>query len=272
MEIKKFKVSENYTFEDLVALMALLRGENGCPWDREQTHKSIRKNFIEEVYEAAEAIDKEDSPLLKEELGDVLLQVVFHAEIAREEGKFSVEDCINGICKKLVLRHPHIFGDVKADTAEAVLVNWDEIKKEEKGQKSQTQVLKSVSDALPSLMRSQKLQQKAAKVGFDWEDHKGAFLKLKEEIEELKEAADRGIFKDIEEEIGDMLFAMVNVARHLGIDAEGALEKTCKKFINRFSYIEKNANIVYNRQIDELTLAEMDKLWDEAKEIYRRIS
>ena len=181
-----FTEKENYNFNDLVEIVKILRAPDGCPWDREQTHKSIRSNFIEETYEAVEAIDTDDLDLLKEELGDVLLQVALHAEIESEQGTFDINDVCDGICKKLIIRHPHVFGDVDADTTEKVLKNWDAIKMKTKSQKTQTQAILSVSKALPSLMRSTKIQQKAAKVGFDWENVNGALDKLFEECEELK--------------------------------------------------------------------------------------
>lgn len=181
-----FTEKENYNFNDLVEIVKILRAPDGCPWDREQTHKSIRSNFIEETYEAVEAIDTDDLDLLKEELGDVLLQVALHAEIESEQGTFDINDVCDGICKKLIIRHPHVFGDVNADTTEKVLKNWDAIKMKTKSQKTQTQAILSVSKALPSLMRSTKIQQKAAKVGFDWENVNGALDKLLKNAKSLK--------------------------------------------------------------------------------------
>lgn len=181
-----FTEKENYNFNDLVEIVKILRAPDGCPWDREQTHKSIRSNFIEETYEAVEAIDTDDLDLLKEELGDVLLQVAMHAEIESEQGTFDINDVCDGICKKLIIRHPHVFGDVNADTTEKVLKNWDAIKMKTKSQKTQTQAILSVSKALPSLMRSTKIQQKAAKVGFDWENVNGALDKLFKNVKSLK--------------------------------------------------------------------------------------
>lgn len=181
-----FTEKENYNFNDLVEIVKILRAPDGCPWDREQTHKSIRSNFIEETYEAVEAIDTDDLDLLKEELGDVLLQVAMHAEIESEQGTFDINDVCDGICKKLIIRHPHVFGDVNADTTEKVLKNWDAIKMKTKSQKTQTQAILSVSKALPSLMRSTKIQQKAAKVGFDWENVNGALDKLLKNVKSLK--------------------------------------------------------------------------------------
>ena len=235
-----FTEKENYNFNDLVEIVKILRAPDGCPWDREQTHKSIRSNFIEETYEAVEAIDTDDLDLLKEELGDVLLQVALHAEIESEQGTFDINDVCDGICKKLIIRHPHVFGDVNADTTEKVLKNWDAIKMKTKSQKTQTQAILSVSKALPSLMRSTKIQQKAAKVGFDWEN------------------------VNQREELGDVLFSAVNVARFLNIDSEHALYDACDKFTDRFSPVEKLAN---EREIDMKTapLSVLDSLWDEVK-------
>ena len=183
-----FQLKDRYSFRDLVSIMKILRGENGCPWDREQTHKTIRKNLIEETYEAVEAIAREDPVLLQEELGDILLQVVFHSEMERQRGGFTIDDVITGICRKLIERHPHIFGDVVAKTSEDVLKNWDEIKKIEKHQSSETEVLRSVPRVLPALMRSSKVQQKAAKCGFDWPDVSDAVDKKREELSEKEKA------------------------------------------------------------------------------------
>ena len=259
-----FTEKENYNFNDLVEIVKILRAPDGCPWDREQTHKSIRSNFIEETYEAVEAIDTDDLDLLKEELGDVLLQVAMHAEIESEQGTFDINDVCDGICKKLIIRHPHVFGDVNADTTEKVLKNWDAIKMKTKSQKTQTQAILSVSKALPSLMRSTKIQQKAAKVGFDWENVNGALDKLFEECEELQAAVENNDVENQREELGDVLFSAVNVARFLYIDSEHALYDACDKFTDRFSSVEKLAN---ERGIDMKTapLSVLDSLWDEVK-------
>lgn len=259
-----FKEKSEYNFNDLVEIVKILRSPNGCPWDREQTHKSIRSNFIEETYEAIEAIDTEDTELLKEELGDVLLQVALHAEMESEINSFTIDDVCDGICKKLIIRHPHVFGDVNADTTDQVLKNWDAIKMQTKSQKSQTQAMNSVSKALPSLMRSTKIQQKAAKVGFDWENVDGAMEKLFEECKELKTAIDNDDKDNQRKELGDVLFSAVNVARFLGVDSEHALYDACDKFTDRFSMVERLAN---ERGIDMKTasLSELDSLWDEVK-------
>ena len=259
-----FVEKSEYKFEDLVEIVKILRSPGGCPWDREQTHKSIRSNFIEETYEAVEAIDTDDEALLKEELGDVLLQVALHSEIESEKGTFNIDDVCDGICKKLIIRHPHVFGNVDADTTEQVLKNWDAIKMQTKSQKTQTQAMDSVSKALPSLMRSSKVQQKAAKVGFDWEKPEDALDKLFEECQELKEAISNNDTENQREELGDVLFSAVNVARLLNIDSEHALYDACDKFISRFSKVEALAN---ERGIDmkKASLSELDSLWDEVK-------
>ena len=233
-----FQQKPKYGFEDLLQIMKMLRAPGGCPWDREQTHKSIRQNFIEETYEVIEAIDTEDKELLKEELGDVLLQVVFHSEMESEVGSFDINDVCDGICKKLIVRHPHIFADVKADTTDEVLSNWDKIKMQTKSQKTQSDAMDSVSKSLPSLMRSEKLQKKAAKVGFDWPDVSGALQKVEEETQELKKAIEDGDKKGMEEELGDLLFSVVNVSRFLKVDSEEALYHACDKFTNRFRMVE----------------------------------
>lgn len=259
-----FKEKNNYNFDDLVEIVKILRSPGGCPWDREQTHKSIRSNFIEETYEAIEAIDTEDTELLKEELGDVLLQVALHSQIESEKKSFNINDVCDGVCKKLIIRHPHVFGDVKADTTEQVLNNWDDIKMKTKSQKSQAQAMQSVSKSLPSLMRSTKIQQKAAKTGFDWDSADGALEKLFEECNELKAAILSNDEENEREELGDVLFSAVNVARLLNIDSEHALYNACDKFTDRFSKVEFLAN---ERGIDMKTasLSELDSLWDEVK-------
>lgn len=257
-----FEQKERYTFDDLLSIMRLLRAPGGCPWDREQDHKSIRRNFIEETYEVVEAIDEEDAGHLKEELGDVLLQVVFHTEMEAEKGTFDIDDVCDGICKKLIYRHPHIFSDVEvADSAE-VLQNWDALKRVEKSQKTSSDSMVAVARSLPQLLRAEKIQSKAAKVGFDWPDVHGALDKVREEFSELTEAI--GGVGDPAEELGDLLFSVVNVARFLKTDPEHALEQTCDKFIRRFAYIETTAKSM-GKAWDELSLAEMDAMWEAAK-------
>lgn len=255
---------EKYTYEDLLEIMRLLRSESGCPWDREQNHESLKKYLIEETYEVLEAIDLKDKDKLCEELGDVLLQVVFHAQVALEEKTFSMEDVITGVCKKLVLRHPHVFGEVKADTPDEVLVNWEAIKKKEKGLESQTSVLKDVPKNLPALMRSYKVQQKAAQVGFDWDSIDDVFKKIYEEIEELKDVYKSNNVERITEEMGDSFFSLVNLSRFLDVSPELALSGTTNKFIKRFEYIEKESS-KSGKKLEDMTLEEMDMLWEKAK-------
>ncbi len=259
-----FSFKEKYNIDDLLEIMKILRSPEGCPWDREQDHKSIKKSLIEETYEVIEAINKEDNTLLCEELGDVLLQVVFHAQMADEKGNFNFADVTDGICKKLIERHPHVFGDVKADTSDQVLVNWEQIKSKSKNRKTQTDKMLSVPRELPALMRSTKLQEKAAKVGFDWQSVDGALEKIDEEKKELEQAIKAGDKKNIEEELGDLLFSVVNVSRFVGVDAEEALTASADKFLNRFSVVEKLAD-ERGLNMSETSLEELDKLWEEAK-------
>ena len=258
-----FEKKDKYNFDDLLQIVEILRAPDGCMWDREQDHQSIRRNFIEETYEVCEAIDEQDTEHLKEELGDVLLQVVFHTQMEKEKGVFDIGDVADGICKKLIYRHPHIFGTVEVGSSEEILRNWDELKRKEKHQKSDTDTLASVAKSLPGLIRAEKLQKKAAKVGFDWENAQGALEKAGEELDEVKRAiAGDG---DPEEEIGDLLFAAVNVARHLKVDPERAMEKTCNKFIRRFADMEQQAK-EENKALSGLSLAELDTLWNRSKE------
>lgn len=258
-----FERKEKYNFNDLLRIMEILRAPDGCMWDREQDHQSIRRNFIEETYEVCEAIDEQDPEHLKEELGDVLLQVVFHTQMEKEKGVFDIGDVADGICKKLIYRHPHIFGSVEVGSSEEILRNWDELKRKEKHQKSDTDTLASVAKSLPGLIRAEKLQKKAAKVGFDWENAQGALEKAGEELDEVKRAITGD--GDPEEEIGDLLFAAVNVARHLKVDPERAMEKTCNKFIRRFADMEQQAK-EENKALSGLSLAELDTLWNRSKE------
>ena len=257
-----FFQKERYVVEDLLCIMELLR--LGCPWDREQTHKSIRKNFIEETYEAVEAIDTEDAGLLKEELGDVLLQVAFHAQIAKESGNFDFGDVCDAVCKKLLTRHPHIFGAAKVETAKQALQGWDEIKKKEKQRQTNIQALKDIPACLPALMRSQKVQQKAAKAGFDYPGTELAMMDLRSEVEEVECALNSGNPTALEEELGDLIFSVVNISRFTGVEAEEALTKSCNKFIARFEEVE---NLALEKGIDmqKASIKTLDSLWKEAK-------
>lgn len=259
-----FKQKENYDIYDLLKIMEHLRSEDGCPWDREQSHESIRSNVIEEAYEVADAIDSGSQEMLVEELGDLLLQVVFHARMDEEAGGFNFNDVCDGICKKLVYRHPHVFGDVNADTSDEVLKNWDALKKTEKKQESFTDTLNSVPKAFPALMRSQKVQKRAARAGFDFDNKSDVYDKVAEEMVELSDADALADNKKVFEEYGDLLFSVVNLARFLNIDAEEALAASTDKFIARFEKVEKLAN---ERNIDmpNTPITELDKLWDEVK-------
>lgn len=259
-----FKFKEKYDINDMLEIMRLLRSENGCPWDKEQTHKSIRKDFIEETYEVVEAIDREDAALLREELGDVLLQVVFHSRIEEEKGSFDFGDVVNEVCQKLVIRHPHVFGDVTADTSEEVLKNWNNIKQQTKGQETYSETLESVCTALPALMRAQKVGQRAKRAGMDFKDAAQVMECLESEIAELKEAVSDGNKENIQDELGDVLFSCVNLARHLDCDAEETLTRSAEKFISRF---KKAENLIRCDGIDmrSLNIDELDVYWRKAK-------
>ncbi len=256
-------MEKQYTFSDLCHILEVLRGENGCPWDKVQTHESLREAMLEEAYEAVDAIDRKDHANLCEELGDVLLQVVFHANLAAEEGIFTMDDVLRGICEKMIYRHPHIFADAKADTPEEVLENWEALKKKEKHQTTQGQIMEAVPNALPALTRAKKIQKKAADVGFDFYSYGGAVEKVEEEWQEFLQEMG-GEQKRLEEEFGDLLFAMVNVARFFKINPEFALTKATKKFINRFEYVE-NSVLSAGKSLESQTQEELDRLWEEAK-------
>lgn len=250
--------------ERLLDIMNVLRSENGCPWDRGQNHSSLKQNLIEEAYEVIDAIDKNSMVDLEEELGDVLLQVVFHSQIGKENGHFSFNDVIRGICDKLVYRHPHIFSNVKANTTQEVLTNWEKLKKVEKGMESQTEVLKAIPSSLPALMRAYKIQKKAADVGFDLPDIENAMKKVKEEWNELIEVYSGSDEERIIEETGDLLFSIVNIARFLKVQPEIALGQSIDKFIKRFSYIEEISHKSCNN-MENMTLEEMNNLWEQSK-------
>lgn len=267
--VENFNFKERYDVNDLIDIVEILRSPGGCPWDIEQDHKSIRRDFLEETYEVIEAINKEDKDGLLEELGDVLLQVVFHAQIEREKNSFDLNDVADGVCKKMIERHPHVFGNVNAETSEQVLENWDVIKKQTKSQKSQTESMLSIPREFPALMRADKVQKKAAKVGFDWDSVEGAFDKVSEELEELKEAVTMGVVENANEELGDLLFSVVNVSRFISVDSEEALTKATDKFIDRFSKVEKMAE-EKGINMKETELSELDKLWDEAKKVSKK--
>jgi len=250
-------------FTHLVEIMARLRSPLGCPWDREQTHSSLKRHLIEESYEVVEAIDGDDSRHLMEELGDLMLQVIFHAQIAAEQGQFTIQDVIESITSKLIGRHPHIFGEEEAETPEDVVVHWEAAKKKE----GKTAKLSAVPQSLPALLYAYKLQKKAARVGFDWEEKEDVLDKLSEEVKEFKkECREMENIDSLEDEAGDMLFSVVNICRHYGIEPESALRKTIKKFIRRFEHIEKEAE-KRNKQLIDMSLQEKEILWQEAKEL-----
>ncbi|WP_294395620.1 nucleoside triphosphate pyrophosphohydrolase [uncultured Clostridium sp.] len=254
-------------FNDLLEIVEILRGEDGCPWDREQTHESLKKALVEESYEVIDAIDREDDNGLIEELGDVLLQVVFHASIGKEDGYFDINEIIAGICHKMISRHPHVFGKLdNVNTSEDVLVKWDELKKEEKGYDTLREEMNGVTKGLPSLLRAHKVQDKAKKAGFDFEDINSAIDKLKEEIQEVIDVYNIKNMDKIKDEVGDLLFSCVNVSRLLNVDEELALNSTIDKFIKRFSYIEKSLK---DKGLDFkcVNLEEMNKLWEESKKL-----
>lgn len=260
----KHDFKDRYDCNDLMDIVRILRAPGGCPWDREQTHESIRKNFIEETYEVIEAINKQEPAMLREELGDVLLQIALHCQMEQEQGHFTFDDVCDEICKKLIIRHPHVFGDVTAETTEQVLTNWDAIKMQTKQQKTTTESMASVPRELPALMRAQKLQKKAAKVGLDWDDATGALDKIREETDELEEAMVGKDPEAVADELGDVLFSVVNVARFADVDAEEALTAATDKFYRRFALVEQMAK---ERGMDMKTagIEELDKLWNEAK-------
>lgn len=254
---------QRFDFYDLVRVMAILRGENGCPWDKEQDHKSLRKYLIEEAYETAAAIDEEDWDHVADELGDVMLQVVFHAHVGGQYGTMELSDITSYICRKMIDRHRHIFGTDQCETSEDVLKNWEKIKKEERGFKTQSDVLNGVSKGLPPLMRAGKVQKKARDVGFDWDDPRDALKKVHEEADEVLAELDAG--NDPAEELGDLFFACVNVARLSGVEAETALQQATEKFIRRFTAME-NAILQDGKRLEGLTLSEMDVYWEGSKQ------
>ncbi len=250
---------------DFRKIIAVLRSPGGCPWDIEQTHASLRRNLLEEAYEVCEAIDENDPEHLREELGDLLLQIIFHARIEEEQGGFDLDDVADSACKKLIFRHPHVFGDTAVSGSAEVLRNWDELKREEKAQTTVVKTMTDVAESLPALWRAEKVQKKAAKVGFDWPELSGAMDKLAEEFAELREAQVEGSRAHMEEELGDLLFSAVNAARFMDLDPETALHKSCEKFIRRFNYIETQA-VKSGTPLECMSLDEMEELYSAGKQ------
>lgn len=258
-------MSNKSDFDILVEVMERLRSEDGCPWDREQTHASLKPFLLEETYEVLEAIDLQDDKELCNELGDLLLQVVFHAQIAREENRFCAAEVCRAIVDKLVRRHPHVFGDVQAENPDQVLANWEEIKREERSTQGEpASILDGVPRHLPALLRAQRLQAKAARVGFDWQHVDGPLDKVEEEFAELRQAWGRGDGKEVEEEFGDLLFALVNTGRFLDLCPEDALRRAAGKFESRFRAVETILK-EQKKDINEVSLKEMDRIWDQVK-------
>ena len=258
-------------FAELVSVMERLRGKNGCPWDREQTRESLKPFLLEESYEVLEAIDEGDPEILKEELGDLLFQILFHSEIARERGEFGIEDVLSYTIEKMTRRHPHVFGTVPSAvrkgrrlTSKDVLARWEELKQKEKRNRKRKSVLDGVPIPLPALMRAYQLQTRASRVGFDWKELRPVWNKVREELKELEHAVDTGEDRSVRHELGDLFFALVNLARFLKLDPEETLRKSNQRFVDRFHYIEKKA-WRSRKPLSEMSLAEMDRLWEEAK-------
>lgn len=258
-------LKEKYTIEDLIEIVKILRAPHGCPWDRVQTHESLKKSMIEEAYEAIDALDNKDDKMFANELGDVLLQVVFHAVLAEERSAFSWEDILKEVCDKLIGRHTHVFGEVEAKSEEAALSNWEKNKKKEKGQKTYSEMLRDIPKGLPALMSAEKVQKKAGSCGFDMENTAEVFDKLREEIAELEKAMGGETKDRVAEEYGDVLFSAVNLGRFLGLTPEVELMAATKKFTDRFCKMEKMAESE-NCSLDSLTLAQMNELWEKTKE------
>ena len=261
-----FQCKSRYDWDDLVEIIRILRAPGGCPWDGEQTHLSIRRDFLEETYEVLDALDRDDARDMCEELGDVLMQVIFHAQIERERGRFDVSDVIDGIAQKMVFRHPHVFANGKADTSDEVLVNWEILKRQEKGQRSTADAIEAVPHTLPSLWRAEKLQKKTAKAGFTYQNTLDSLAKLEEEVRELRLALESGKAVDaphgVKEEVGDVLFMACNVARMEGVEGEEALHCACDKFTRRFRSVEQQAQ----KPLAECSEEELLAMWEQAKE------
>lgn len=257
-------VKDKYTIDDLLEIVRLLRAPNGCPWDRVQTHESIKKSMIEETYEAIEALDNKDDKAFSNELGDVLLQVVFHAVMAEERNAFNFDSILKEICDKLITRHTHVFGEQHAGDEKEALVNWEANKKKEKGQKSYSEMVRDIPKGLPALMSAEKVQKKAKSSGFDWDNTEDVFKKLREEIDELEAAFKNETKERTAEEYGDVLFSMVNLGRFLEVTPEVELMSATKKFTDRFCKMESMAN-EQNCRLDDLNLEQMNDLWEKTK-------
>ena len=260
-----FEYKPRYGWDDFLEIMRLLRGPGGCPWDAEQTHQSIRRNFLEETCEALDALDRDDAVDMQEELGDVLMQVVFHATIEEERGRFTMADVVDGVAQKMVYRHPHVFGTVHVDNSDQVLVNWEKLKRTEKGQASTADAIEAVPHTLPALWRAEKVQKKAAKAGFDWDDPLRALDKLEEEVRELRAAMESGKAPEdphgLREELGDVLFMAAKIGQMTGTGPEDALHRSCDKFDSRFRFVEESAD----KPLSDCGEAELLALWREAK-------
>ena len=255
---------DKYDLNDFIHIIDVLRSPGGCPWDNKQTHESLKRNAVEEAYEVCDAIDEGSMEHLREELGDLLMQVIFHASIEKERGGFDLDDVSDEAVKKLVHRHPHVFADVKADTPDEVLANWDAIKRADRGQQSVASAMDGIPRGLPGLMRSEKIQNKAAKVGFDWPEVSGAMDKLREEVGELQEGIDAGDIENIKEELGDVLFSAVNVARFYKLDSEELMHSACAKFIRRFKYLEEHA-AEKGMRLEDMSLGQLEEIYQHGR-------
>lgn len=259
-----WEYKDKYDLNDFIRIIDVLRAPGGCPWDIKQTHETLKRNAIEEAWEVCDAIDEGSIDHLREELGDLLMQVIFHASIEKDRGGFTLDDVSDEAVKKLIHRHPHVFGQVQADTPEEVLANWDAIKRADRGQQSVASAMDGIPRGLPGLMRSEKIQNKAAKVGFDWPVVAGAMDKLREEVGELQEGIDAGDVENIKEELGDVLFSAVNVARFYKIDSEACMHAACAKFLRRFKYLEEHA-AEKGLALEDMSLAQMEEIYQQAR-------
>ena len=259
-----WEFKEKYDLADFIRIIDVLRSPGGCPWDIKQTHESLKRNAVEEAWEVCDAIDEGSMEHLREELGDLLMQVIFHASIEKEKGGFDLDDVSDEAVKKLIHRHPHVFADTKADTPEEVLANWDAIKRADRGQKSAASAMDGIPKGLPGLMRSEKIQNKAAKLGFDWPNVTGALDKLREEVGELQEGIDANDLENIKEELGDVLFSAVNVARFYKLDSEEIMRAACEKFIRRFRFMEEKA-AERGLELTELSLGQQEEIYQQAR-------